>query len=94
MKHGRCTGELQTTYEVLAYLADHPDAQDTLEGIMEWWLLEQQVKRETAKAKEALDELVAEGLVLEHKGRDSRSFYKINRRRLREIQALLKERSK
>jgi len=29
--------------EILAYLADHPDAQDTLAGIFEWWLLERKI---------------------------------------------------
>lgn len=90
----RTGGRSQVAYEILAYLVKHPDAQDTLEGIMEWWLLEQQIEREVAKVKEALAELVAEGLILERKGRDSRSSYKINRHRLGEIRALLKEKAK
>ena len=51
------------------------------------------IKCQTAKVKEALAELIAEGLVLEHKGKDLRILYRINRRKLGEIQALLKERS-
>ena len=80
--------------EILAYLVKHPEAQDTLEGITEWWLLEQQIKRETAKAKEALEELVAKGLILERRGMDSRIYYKINPIKYGEIQVLLKNRSK
>jgi len=78
-------------HEILAYLFENPDAQDTLEGIMEWWLLEQKIKRQTAKVKEALAELVAKGLVVERQGKDARTHYRINRRKLREIRALLEQ---
>ena len=47
--------------EILAYLVDHPKARDTLEGIVEWWLLEREIKFETARVKEALSNLVAGG---------------------------------
>ena len=79
----------QTTRAILSYLAEHPEAQDTLEGIAEWWLLEQKIKTRTAEVTEALSELVARRLVVERKGPDRRSRYKVNRRRLREISALI-----
>ncbi len=81
----------QIECEILVYLAEHPEAEDTLEGIVGWWLLERRIKRQTAKVKEALDKLVAKGLVLERKGRDSQVRYRTNQRRLGEIRALLKE---
>ena len=28
---------------ILAYLSDNPDAGDTFEGIVEWWLLNQRI---------------------------------------------------
>src|SRR5918911_1556857 len=28
----------QIAYNILAYLAENPDAQDTMEGIIGWWL--------------------------------------------------------
>jgi predicted transcriptional regulator len=58
---------------------------------VEWWLLEQQIKRETAKVKEALQELVSEGLVLERNDDNSPIHYRVNRLKLKEIQALLKK---
>ena len=82
-----------TACQILAYLVEHPRAQDTLEGIMQWWLLEQQIKQWIAQAQTALDQLVAQGLALERKGRDGQIHYRINRRRLKEIRALLAERS-
>lgn len=81
----------EITYEILAYLVDHPDSGDTLEGIVEWWLLERRIEHQSVKVKEVLAELVAKGLVRENKGRDSRVRYRINRRRQGEIQALLRQ---
>ena len=80
----------QTSYDILAYLAENPNAQDTIEGVVEWWLLEQSIKNRMAGVKESLDELIAKGLVIERKGRDSRSHYRINRRKLREISEILR----
>ncbi|MFP5261544.1 MAG: hypothetical protein ACLGJB_06520 [Blastocatellia bacterium] len=86
-----CKAEkLQTSYEILSYLAEYPDAQDTLEGIVEWWLLERNIKNRMAKAKESLAELVDKGFVIERKGKDSRTHYRINRRKMREISVMLK----
>jgi predicted transcriptional regulator len=81
----------QIAAAILAYLAEHPKAQDTLEGIVEWWLLEQEIKRRTAMVREALAELLAKGLVVERKGRDGRMHYRLNRHKRREIAALLKQ---
>jgi len=72
--------KLQVVREILAYLAEHPDAQDTVEGIVEWWLLEQKIKHHTAQVKEVLAELVIQGLVLEHEEKDARIHYCMNRR--------------
>jgi hypothetical protein len=76
---------------ILDYLRKHPEAQDTLAGIAEWWLPEEKLKTRTTVVKEALTELVAEGLVLERKGRDSQIHYRINGRRLKEIETLAKK---
>lgn len=77
--------------EILAYLNEHPDAQDTVEGIVEWWLLERDIKRQTLEVREALRRLVGEGFIVERAGRDGRSHYRINSARRGEIEVLLKE---
>jgi hypothetical protein len=69
--------------EILAYLAEHPDAQDTLEGIVQWWLLERKVMYQTKAVAEALADLVSERFVLEIKDRDLESRYRINRQKLK-----------
>jgi hypothetical protein len=77
-------------YEILAYLAEHPDAQDTTEGIIEWWLSGSAAKPNAALVEEALAELIALGFVLTRKSEDARTYYKADRRKLDEISATLK----
>ena len=87
------TEKSQISHEILAYLVEHPEARDTLEGILEWWLLERKIKRQKDQVKEALAELVARGLVLEHKGGNSQTQYRINQSKYEEIQELFNQRS-
>jgi hypothetical protein len=75
--------------EILAYLVDHPKAQDTLEGIVEWWLLERAIKFQEAQVKKALAELVTKGLVIEQKGDNSKIHYRVNKSRFEEIKKLV-----
>ena len=74
---------------MLDFLINHQDAGDTIDGIIDWWLVEQQIKHQTKAVKEALAELVKNQLIIERKGMDSRSHYRINRDKEAEIQALL-----
>jgi len=64
-----------------------------MEGIVQWWLLEREILRSTSKVQTALAELTAQGLVLERKGQDKRTHYRINRRKSATIRALLKKES-
>ena len=63
------------------YLLEHPDAQDTVEGIAEWWSREQRVRRSATAVRQGLAELVDQGTVLEQRGRDGRIHYKAKRLR-------------
>ena len=49
--------------EILTYLADHPDAGDTLEGIMQWWLMQRRIQNQIVLVEKALNELVHDGYV-------------------------------
>ncbi len=79
-------------YEILAYLAEHPDAQDTLDGIVEWWLLKQEIKHRTAEVKASLADLTAEGFVIAEQGVDERTHYRLDQRLAEEVSLLLKAR--
>ena len=78
--------------EILEYLIDHPKAQDTVTGIVTWWFLERTIKPRTALVEEVLKKLVADGLIIAHKGSDSQTRYKINRRQRKKIISLLQQR--
>ena len=83
----------QISRAILDYLSKNPHAQDTLLGIAQWWLPQQQIKTNTTTLNEALAELVASGLVLESKGKDCQLHYRVNPRKLGQIAAILTQRS-
>jgi hypothetical protein len=80
--------------EILAYLVDHPKAQDTLEGIVNWWLLERAIKFQEAQVKKALAELVARELILEKKESNSQIHYRINQSKYKQIKKLFKQKDR
>jgi hypothetical protein len=73
--------KVQVAYEILRYLIKNPSAQDTLEGIADWWFLSRPIKYQKGLVKKALDMLIDDGLVIAHHGRDSQTIYKLYRRR-------------
>ena len=77
-------------HQILAYLHANPDAQDTLEGIIEWWLLDQNIKRQSERVKQALAQLTERGLIVARMGTDSRVHYGVDRSKRDEIESLLK----
>ncbi|HKC64323.1 MAG TPA: hypothetical protein VKB86_11830 [Pyrinomonadaceae bacterium] len=84
--------QAQIKHDVLSYLIKNRDAQDTLEGIIEWWLLERKIERQTAAVKKVLDELATSKLLVEYRAGDSQTHYRVNHRKEKEILALLKRR--
>ena len=84
--------EQQIAEEILGYFAAHPDARDTLDGIVQWWLLEQKITVQSARVKHVLAGLVAEGLVIEGRAGES-SFYRLNRRRYKTVRKRLERKS-
>lgn len=83
------TDERQIARDILTYLSTHARAQDTLEGIVAWWLLEQKIKSETRQVQKVLDELVAQELISPRQTKDSRTHYRINKRKVKAIRAVL-----
>lgn len=78
--------------DILSYLVDNPEAADSLEGLVEWWLLERRIRWQTVQIRKALDELVSQRLVRESTGPDQRSRFRVNRDQLKVIKELLENR--
>ncbi len=70
---------VKVAYEILRYLIKNPGAQDTLEGVVDWWLLGRNIKYQKLVVKKALDMMIEDGLVIAHQGPDSRTVYKLYR---------------
>jgi hypothetical protein len=70
--------ETDISEEILEYLRTHPKASDTLEGIAEWWLLNQKIKFGIERVRAAIYVLLEEGSVIEIKGKDSTVRYRLN----------------
>jgi hypothetical protein len=82
--------------EILTYLAQRPEAQDTLDGILQWWwVVEPQRPRHPREVRAAVDQLLAAGFVLSARGRDRQERYRLDPARLdaaRELVALRRRR--
>jgi hypothetical protein len=81
----------ETSHRILAYLMDNPEAQDTFKGIVDWWMLQQDIKRNIALVKKVVDRLIHKGFLLEKLGMDKTKYYQVNRERLAEISALIQK---
>jgi hypothetical protein len=60
---------------ILDYLKAHPGAQDTMRGIVEWWLPKQRIAETMSEVETALSKLVATGQLVAHRGPDGQVFY-------------------
>jgi len=49
--------------EIECYLASHPDAADSIDGIVKWWLPQQRYVNAHGKIVKALEYLIAQGVV-------------------------------
>ena len=53
--------------DIVTYLRQHPHAEDTLEGILSWWLPEINIARSVGVVSQTITEMVANGILLEIK---------------------------
>jgi hypothetical protein len=73
-KKGKRRHEKEMTEAILDYLAEHPRASDTLDGIAEWWIMRQQLRVEIKTLQKVLRELTNKGL-LEKIGEGDEALY-------------------
>jgi hypothetical protein len=71
--------------EILEYLAKCPDAQDTIDGILHWWVLDAYIQKWAPKITETVSQLVERGFLEEKPHSDGRTFYHISARYLSKL---------
>lgn len=49
--------------EIVEYLHAHPSAADTVDGIIQWWLIHQRYETARDVIERALDDLVEQGII-------------------------------
>ena len=64
--------------EILDYLARHPDAQDTMDGILHWWVLEVLRQKWAPRIAETVAQLVEQGFLEEKRSSDGKIFYHVS----------------
>ncbi len=69
-------------HDILRYLREHPEAQDTVEGIMVWWVSECAIKHWLPRVRKSLTALVARGYLEKHTAADGHVFYRLNQSRV------------
>jgi hypothetical protein len=81
----------QIARAILTYLADHPDAQDALDGIVQRWLHDQGNKFKPTMVQEVVKDLVLEGTILETKIPGSQTVYRLNLAKRNRMKEMLKK---
>jgi hypothetical protein len=72
---------------ILDYLVRHPDAKDTIDGILKWWLPENEWDEE--EVQEALDNLTSKGWLTKRQTTASQTVYGMNKDQRKEIDDFL-----
>lgn len=76
---------------ILSYLNENPQASDTIEGILHWWLLDRIIVEEEAVVKQVLTQLVERNLIMVAQTTDARPYYRLNTEQIDEVRKLLHE---
>jgi len=83
--------ERRVALKILRYLTQNPNAADTVEGILEWWLPRQSMAEEQKVVERALDYLVERNLILMVQPADARKHYRLNANCIEESRKLIGE---
>ena len=75
--------------QILQYLTDHPDAKDTADGILKWWLPSHPIEWEKKEVQQVLDHFVLRGWLRKRNIYPSRDLYSLNKKRLKKIKDFL-----
>ncbi len=72
----RVEGDIKLiTAKIMTYLRQHPLASDSLEGVSHWWLVQQEIKKDTDLVEQALEHLAREGKLTRKMNSNRESIY-------------------
>jgi hypothetical protein len=72
--------------EILDYLARHPDAQDTIDGIIHWWIPDARIRNAAEKIANSVAQLVERGFLSQKPAADGQILYSASPRYLSILQ--------
>lgn len=72
---------------IVRYLIAHPEAKDTIEGVMRWWLPDGPAEQRREDVEDGLELLVARGWIVKRAIAPARQIYCANRERLVDMRA-------
>jgi hypothetical protein len=72
--------------EILDYLARNPDAQDTIDGILHWWVLDACTRKWAPKIAETVAQLSEQGFLEQKLSADGQVFYRVSAHYLSTLQ--------
>lgn len=81
----------EAALKILRYLEQNPNAADTIEGILEWWLPRQSIYDEEKVVEQALDRLVKQNLIVTTLSSDAHKHYRLNTDCIEQIRRLIRE---
>ncbi len=75
--------------EVLGYLVEHLEAKDTMQGIMQWWLLDGRPPVRPSDVSAALEDLVVRGWITATSLGPGAVLYGLDKTRIDEVRDFL-----
>ncbi len=75
--------------QILRHLIEYPEAKDTRQGIISWWVLDAGESRDE-EVQQAIDWLVAQSWLVKRHTTSSQTLYGMNRTKLEAIEKFLK----
>jgi hypothetical protein len=86
---GNIMSDNELKISILRYLSKHPESRDTIEGIVTWWLMRERIDSSLMKITSAVDELVAEDILVPKGNALLSRTYSLNKEKLSDILKLI-----
>lgn len=75
--------------DILKYIQKNPAIKHTAEGIARYWIFQQRLEERLDFVMHAISYLVEQGFLQEIKLADGGSYFKVNKRKLKDIPSIL-----